>query len=102
MTEDSRSHIVHLLEHQKYAEALPILGDLMDRNLSDREIRRYHPLIVRILILRWSLSRAPTEQENYSRTALKGIIRRLGSVVRVSESTKLIQSLGRMYHLCFR
>ena len=97
MTKDSRSQIMHLLEQHKYDEALPILDDLMDRNLSDRETRMYHLLVVRILVLRWNLSRAATEQESYSPTTSKGLIRRLGSVVGVSESMKLIQSLGRMY-----
>ena len=97
MTEDSRSQIVHFLEQHKYDEALSILGDLKDRDPSDRESQMCHLLVVRILILRWNLSRAATAQVSDSRTPPKGIIRRLGSVVRVSESTHLIQSLGRMY-----
>lgn len=97
MTEDSRSQIVHFLEQHKYDEALSILGDLKDRDPSDRESQMCHLLVVRILILRWNLSRAATAQVSDSRTPSKGIIRRLGSVVRGSESTQLIQSLGRMY-----
>ena len=34
-SDTSRSHIVHLLEHQKYNEALPMLSDLMEKNPSD-------------------------------------------------------------------
>jgi len=97
MTEDSRSQIVHILEQHKYEEALSILDNLKDRDPSDRESQMYHLLVVRILILRWNLSRAATAKVSYSRITSKGIIRRLGAVVRVAESTKLIQSLGRMY-----
>ena len=68
MTDDSRSQIMHLLEQQKYDDALPILDELMDRIPSDRETRMYHLLVARILILRWNLSRAATEQESYSPT----------------------------------
>lgn len=97
MTDDSRSQIMHLLEQQKYDDALPILDELMDRIPSDRETRMYHLLVARILILRWNLSRTATEQESYSPTTSKGIIRRLGPVVRVPESMKPVQSFGRMH-----
>jgi hypothetical protein len=36
-SETSRSHIVHLLEQQKYNEALPMLSDLTEKNPPDRE-----------------------------------------------------------------
>ena len=97
MTEERRAHIVHLLAGQKYEEALSILDDLVDRNPPDPESRMYHLLAVRILMLRWNLSRAATEQLSDSPTTSTAIIRRFDSVARVSESTKLIQSLGRMY-----
>jgi hypothetical protein len=96
-SETSRSHITHLLEEQKYDEALPILSDLSETNPSDRELRMYRLLVVRILVLRWNLSRAATGAAIDSCTMAKRIIRRLASVVRVPETTKLIQSLDQIY-----
>jgi hypothetical protein len=97
ISETSRSHIVHLLEEQKYDEVLPILSDLREKNPSDRESRVYHLLVVRILVLRWNLSRTVTRPAIDSSTMTKRTIKRLASVVRVSESTKFIQSLGQIY-----
>ena len=97
ISDTSRAHIVHLLEQQKYDEVLPILSDLREKNPSDRESRVYHLLVVRILVLRWNLSRAVTRPAIDSSTMAKRTIKRLASVVRVSASTKLIQSLGQIY-----
>src|SRR6266498_2089344 len=97
ISDTSRAHIVHLLEEQKYDEVLPILSDLRETNPSDRESRVYHLLVVRILVLRWNLSRTVTRPAIDSSTMAKRTIKRLASVVRVSESTKLIQSLGQIY-----
>jgi hypothetical protein len=55
MTE--RSHVMYLLEEQKYDEALSILNDLSETNPSDRELGMYRLLVARILALRWNLSR---------------------------------------------
>jgi hypothetical protein len=49
--------ITQLLEVQKYDEALPILLDLSEKNSSDRELHMYRLLVLRILVLRWNLSR---------------------------------------------
>lgn len=67
MTEENRSLIAHLLEKQQYDEALPILGDLLEKDPSDQECRIYHLLVVRILVLRWTLSRVETGQVSASR-----------------------------------
>jgi hypothetical protein len=97
ISDTSRAHIVHLLEQQKYDEVLPILSDLREKNPSDRESRMYHLLVVRILVLRWNLSRSVTRPAIDSSTMAKRPIKRLASVVLVSASTKLIQSLGQIY-----
>jgi hypothetical protein len=96
-SETLRSHITHLLEEQKYDEALPILNDLSETNPSDRELRMYRLLVVRILVLRWNLSRAATGAAIDSCTIAKRIVRRLASAVRVPETSKLIQSLNQIY-----
>ena len=59
-----RSHVLLLLEQQKYDEALTILTDLRDKEPSDREIRVYYLLLLRIFVLRWNLSRASTGPVN--------------------------------------
>ena len=97
ISDTSRAHIVHLLEEQKYDEVLPILSDLREKNPSDREFRMYHLLVVRILVLRWNLSRTVTRPAIDSSTMAKRTIKSLASVVLVSASTKLIQSLGQIY-----
>lgn len=94
--ETLRSHIRHLLEEQKYDEALPILNDLSDKNPSDRELRMYRLLVVRILVLRWNLSRAATGAAIDSCAIAKRILRRLAWVARVPDATKLIQSLNQI------
>lgn len=50
------SYVALLLEEQRYEEALPILGSLMDMNPSDRESRMYRLLVLRILVQRHYLS----------------------------------------------
>jgi hypothetical protein len=96
-SETVRSDVTHLLEEQKYDEALPILIDLSEKNPSDRELRMYRLLVVRILVLRWNLSRAASGAAIDSFTAATRIIRSLASAVRVPETTKLIQSLNQIY-----
>jgi hypothetical protein len=59
-SETLHSHIMQLLQEQKYDEALPILIDLSEKNPSDRELRMYRLLVIRILVLRWNLSRTAT------------------------------------------
>jgi hypothetical protein len=98
-SETLRSHITHLLEEQKYDEALPILNDLSETNPSDRELCMYRLLVVRILVLRWNLSRAATGAAIDSCTIAKRIVRRLASAVRVPETSKLIQSLNQIYQV---
>ena len=95
-SETLRSHITQLLEEQKYDEALPILLDLSEKNPSDHDLRMYRLLVVRILVLHWNLSRAAGAAID-SRTIAKRIVKRLASVVRVPDTTKLIQSLDRIY-----
>jgi protein involved in temperature-dependent protein secretion len=98
-SETLRSHITHLIEEQKYDEALAILSDLRETSPSDRELRMYYLLVVRILVLRWNLSRTATGAAIDSYTIAKRIIRSLASVVRVPDTTKLIQSLNQIYQL---
>ncbi|MGH7797100.1 MAG: hypothetical protein ACREQ2_19735 [Candidatus Binatia bacterium] len=86
-SEASRSHVLLLLEQEQYDEALAILSDLREKDPSDREIRIYYLLLLRIFVLRWSLSRAITETS----------IGRLASVARVVDRLKLIRSFGRSY-----
>jgi hypothetical protein len=93
-----RSQIMHLLEEQKYDEALPILSDLIETNPSDRELRIYRLLVVRILVLRWNLSRTASGAA-IDCAIVKRIITRIASVVRVLQTTKLIQSLQRIYQV---
>jgi hypothetical protein len=61
MIESSQPETLHrvtqLLEERKYEEALPILLDLSEKNPSDRELHMYRLLVLRILVLRWNLSR---------------------------------------------
>jgi hypothetical protein len=95
-SETLRSHITNLLEEQKYDEALPILSDLSETNPSDRELCMYRLLVARILVLRWNLSRTAAGAAIDSGAIAKRIIRRLASVVRVPETTKLIQSLNQI------
>jgi hypothetical protein len=96
-SETLRSHITHLLEEQKYDEALPILWDLSEKNPSDHDLRMYRLLVVRILVLHWNLSRAATGAAIDSCTIGKRIVRRLASVVRVPDTNKVIQSLKQIY-----
>lgn len=82
----SRSHALLLLEQQKYEEALTILADLREKDPSDREIRIYYLLLLRIFVLRWSLSRAMAERP-----------RRLTSVMHVFDRLKRIRCFARSY-----
>jgi hypothetical protein len=76
-SDNGRSHIIFLLEQQKYEEALPILSDLIEKNPSHREYLTYRLLVLRILVLHWNLSRATTGSVNY----LCGIKERIASKV---------------------
>jgi hypothetical protein len=96
-SETLRSHITHLIEEQKYDEALAILSDLRETSPSDRELRVYYLLVVRILVLRWNLSRTATGAAIDSYTIAKRIVRSLASVVRVPDTIKL--SLNQIYQL---
>lgn len=60
-------HVALLLEQQRYDEALPILGDLIKDNPADREARLYRLLVVRILVLRHSLTGATPQPGKYWR-----------------------------------
>jgi hypothetical protein len=64
-SDNGRPHIIFLLEQQKYEEALPILSDLIEKDPSHREYLTYRLLVLRILVLRWNLSRATTGSVNY-------------------------------------
>ncbi|HWO42161.1 MAG TPA: hypothetical protein VNO43_10195, partial [Candidatus Eisenbacteria bacterium] len=50
------SYVALLLEEQRYEEALPILGSLMEMDPSDREARMYRLLLLRILVQQYYLS----------------------------------------------
>lgn len=58
MTQDSHSILQQFLAHHQYDEALSVVETLLAEDPSDREIRMLHLLIVRILVLRWNLSRS--------------------------------------------
>lgn len=58
MTQDSHSILQQFLAHHQYDEALSVIETLLAEDPSDREIRMLHLLIVRILVLRWNLSRS--------------------------------------------
>jgi hypothetical protein len=94
-SETLRSHITHLIEEQKYDEALPILFDLCAKNPSDHELETYRLLVLRILVLRWNLSRAATGAAD-SWTTAKRIIKSLASALRVPETTRLVRSLNQI------
>lgn len=79
--EDTLGHVALLLEQQRYDEALQILGDLMKENPSDREVRIYRLLLVRILVLRHSLTRSTTAPAKYS-GAIAGVITTAASALR--------------------
>jgi hypothetical protein len=78
-SETFRSHIAHLLEELKYDEALPILWDLSENNPSDRELRIYRLLLLRILVLHWNLSRTATGAATDSRIIPNSQARRLST-----------------------
>jgi hypothetical protein len=87
-SETLHSHITQLLEEQKYEEALPILLDLSEKNPSDRELQTYRLLVIRILVLRWNLSRTTNGKAIQAFAIGQRIIKRLASAVRVPHSTK--------------
>ena len=91
----SRSHALLLLEQQKYDEALAILSDLRDKEPSDREIRVYYLLLLRIFVLRWNLSRATTVPVNHASAMAETSFARFASVARLFERIKLIRSFAR-------
>jgi hypothetical protein len=96
-SEPTGSQIAVLLQQQKYEEALPVIIHLVEKNPADRELGMIYLLVVRILVLRWNLSRAATGPVNYSYPRTKSIIRRFASIVRISERIKTIQSFGQIY-----
>jgi chromosome segregation ATPase len=86
--EDTLSHVALLLEQQRYDEALEILGDLMKENPSDREIRVYRLLLVRILVLRHTLTHPTTTPASYPR-AIAGVIMRAASALQAFQFHKM-------------
>jgi hypothetical protein len=88
------SYVALLLEEQRYDEALPILGTLMDMNPSDREARMYRLLVLRILVQRYHLSN-PTHQSMRNTDA---IAKRL-LVKLANESSEGLRWFGRMCHV---
>jgi hypothetical protein len=91
----SRSHVLLLLEQQKYDEALAILTDLRDKEPSDREIRVYYLLLLRIFVLRWNLSRASTGPVNETSAVSKTGTAGFASLARLFGRLKLIRSFIR-------
>ena len=97
ISENNRSNVIVLLKQQKYEEALPLLNDLVEKNPSHQEYFIYHLLVLRILILRWSLSHTVTGPVNYFRRAVAGSIRSLASVACVYERLTTIPSVDEIY-----
>ena len=100
-SDDSRSHVMLLLEQRKYEEALPILSDLIEKNPSHREYFMYHVLVVRILVLDWNLSRA-TSPVNYLCGIRERIVSKLALIPHISERLRIIRSLGQIYEAAHR
>ena len=97
MTEARRSQVVELLDQQKYDEALPILGGLMETDPADRELQIYHLLVVRILILRWNLAGAGAKRAFFLRIKVQRVITSVISLTRATLKTQLMPLLGRTY-----
>jgi hypothetical protein len=98
-SETLRSHIIDLLEEQKYDEALPILNDLSETHPSDREMRMYRMLVARILVLRWNLSRTGTGAAIDSCAIAKKNYQEIIFTCALREANKLIQSLNQIYQV---
>jgi len=90
-----RSHVLLLLEQQKYDEALTILTDLRDKEPSDREIRVYYLLLLRIFVLRWNLSRASTGPVNETSAISETGTARFAPVARLFGRFQLIRAFIR-------
>jgi regulator of replication initiation timing len=60
------SDVVPLLEQRNYNEALPILGDLLEKHPEDRETRMYRLLAIRILVLYHSLNHPDHDSQSQS------------------------------------
>jgi archaellum component FlaC len=65
---ETLSSVELLLQQQRYDEALPILNDLMEKNPDDRETHLYRLLVLRIFVLRHSLTCAASRSTQPSRT----------------------------------
>ncbi|MGH7826728.1 MAG: SH3 domain-containing protein [Candidatus Binatia bacterium] len=91
------SYVALLLEQQRYDEALPILGSLMDMNPSDREARMYRVLVLRILVQRHYLSSNPTDRSaRHPGSTANKVLAKLATVPGVLEMSNLIHALGRL------
>lgn len=97
MTEARRSQVVELLEQQRYDEALPILGGLVETDPADRELQIYHLLVVRILILRWNLTGAGAKRAFFLRIKVQRVITSVVSFTRATLKTQVKPLLGRIY-----
>ena len=97
ISESNFSDVIFLLKQHKYEEALPILNDLVEKNPSHQEYFLYHLLVLRILVLRWNLSRKATGPLNYSREVVERITSRLASLERIPKHSRAIRSLGDIY-----
>jgi hypothetical protein len=92
--EHKLSDVALLLQQQKYEDALAILGDLIEKNPTDRETRMYRLLAVRILVLHHSLSR-PTIRSAKSLRDIGTVITKAAWTLRTSEFHKMAWSFIR-------
>jgi myosin heavy subunit len=79
--EDILSDVALLLQQQKYDEALTILGDLLEKKPAHRETRMYRLLIVRIFVLRHSLTHPTIQSTKYPRV-IASFVTRVASAMR--------------------
>jgi hypothetical protein len=86
------SYVALLLEQQRYEEALPILGTLMDMNPSDREARMYRLLVLRILVQRHYLMTVAPEAAKHPPTTAKKLLATLAS-----ESSERLRLCARLW-----
>jgi hypothetical protein len=85
------SYVALLLEEQRYEEALPILGTLMDMDPSDREARMYRLLVLRILVQRYYLSNPRFASPSQPHRIAKKLLATLAA-----ESADRLRSLGKL------
>jgi hypothetical protein len=87
------SYVALLLEEQRYEEALPILGTLMDMDPSDREARLYRLLVLRILVQRYYLSNSAAASTNERHLIAKRLLTTLAA-----ETSQRLRSFRELYH----